>query len=51
MNSTVREVFHAAAASSVSLAVNTLCTLCKVEDEFWPWRSYAGDGARPGTYF
>jgi len=48
MNSTVTEVFHAAAASSLSWAVNTMWTLCNVDHEFWPWRSYAGDAPSPG---
>jgi len=48
MNSTVTEVFHATAASSLSWAVNTMWTLCKVDDEFWPGRSYAGDAPSPG---
>jgi hypothetical protein len=48
MNSTFTDVFHAAAASSLSLAVNTMWTLCKVDDEFWSWRSYAGDAPSPG---
>jgi hypothetical protein len=48
MNSTVTDVFHAAAASSLSLAVNTMWTLCKMDDEFWPGRSYAGDAPSPG---
>jgi hypothetical protein len=48
MNSAVTEVFHAAAASSLSWAVNTMWTLCKVEDEFRPGRSYAGDAPSPG---
>jgi len=51
MNSAVTEVFHRAAASSLSWAVNTMWTLCKVDDEFWPGRSYAGDAPSPGTYF
>ena len=48
MNSTVTEVFHLVAASSLSLAVNTVWTLCKVGNEFWPGRSYAGDAPSPG---
>ena len=48
MNSTRYRVFHAAAASSLSLAVNTMWTLCNVDDEFWPGRSYAGDEPSPG---
>ena len=48
MNRSVPEVFHAAADSSLSLAVNTMWTLCKGDDEFWPWRSYAGDAPSPG---
>jgi len=48
MNSTVTEVFHAAAASSLSWAVNTMWTLCNGDHEFWAWRSYAGDAPSPG---
>ena len=48
MNSTVTDVFHAAAASSLSLAVNTMWTLCKADDEFWPWRGYTRDAPSPG---
>jgi hypothetical protein len=48
MNSTVTEVFHLAAASSLSLAVNTMWTLCNVDAKFWTGRSYAGDAPRPG---
>jgi hypothetical protein len=51
MNSTVTEVFHAAVASSLSLAVNTMWTLCNVDDKFWPWRSYARDAPGPGPIY
>jgi hypothetical protein len=48
MNSNLAEVFHAAAESSWSRAVNIMWTLCNLDDEFWPGRSYAGDAPGPG---
>ncbi len=48
MNSTLTEVFHAAADSSSSWAVNIMWRLCNLDDEFWPRRSDAGDAPSPG---
>jgi len=47
MNSTVTEVFHAAAASSLSWAVNTMWTLC-TWTTILAMGSYAGDAPSPG---
>ena len=51
MNSTVTEVFHLAAASSLSLAVNTVWMLCNVGDEFWPGLKLSEGCAKFGTDF
>jgi len=48
MNSTLAEVFHRAADSCWSWAVNIMWTLCNLDDEFWPRRGYAGDAPSPG---
>jgi hypothetical protein len=48
MNSSLTEVFHQAADSSWSWAVNIVWTLCKRDDEFCPGRGYARDAPSPG---